>query len=827
VRRLRAALRLAADRADPVRGRLLVSLAWAEAERGRVDLGFRLLDEASLLLPASALPLLHAQRAVLLRRNGRTDRAAPEFDRAIAGLTDPLDLVKALNNRALLRLDTGRVSAAREDLGRALTLARRHALTMMAAVAQMNLGCLDYVSGDLPTALGTFSAIRPVYESVVPGRVAVVDIERARALVAAGLFREADRCLAGALARATSQGQDHTRADALQVRAEAALLAGNPLAAATWSATARSGFRRRGNPRHAALAALLSLRATAQLAPTAAPTPAPTPFWEGSSRTPPPEKSRRLSTGDGEIVARGRRLAAELQKLKLPEDARVAAFVTARALIAGGRAKAAERLIERYGRPGRHDRLDTRLLWRLTRAELARAKRQPETAERELAAGMVTLHRQRGRFGCLDLQTGASAHGRDIARAGLGAALESGRFGAIFRWSERARAQALLLPPVRPPADPATAAALEDLRQTRQAIRTAELRGARPSPGLRVRADELSRAIREAAWSVPGAAGAGAKIATPAGTRAALGDAVLVAYLDTGERLAAIVLGRGTATVVELGERRTAEEAVLRLRADLDTAAGRAMPERLAKAVAQATQEDARRLAAIVIDPIRRRIRDDDLVIVPTGLLATAPWSVLPGLARRPVTVAPSATAWLARRGRRRSNGRTVLVAGPGNQRGPEEVRAIAGRRPGATVLTGAEATPAATLAAIDGAAVAHLAAHGRHEAQNALFSSLELHGGPVLGYDLQRLEEPPELVVLAGCELGLSEVRPGDESFGMASALLAAGTATVVASVSRVADDAASEVMVGLHRRLAAGRTPAEALALEAAGTGFVCLGR
>jgi tetratricopeptide (TPR) repeat protein len=800
VRRLRAALRLAADRADPVRGRLLISLAWVEAERGRVDLGFRLLDEAALLLPPDRLPLLHAQRAVLLRRNGRTDLAAPEFDRAVAGLTDPLDLVKALNNRALLRLDTGRVSAAREDLGRALTLARRHELTMMAAVAQLNLGCLDYVSGDLPAALGTFATVRPVYESVVPGRLAVVDIERARALVAAGLFREADRCLAGALAQAASQGQDHTRADALQVRAEAALLAGNPSAAATWAATARSGFRRRGNPRHEALAALLSLRAAAE---------------------------RAAEPVAGEIVARGRRLAAELQKLKLPEDARVAALVTARALTRVGREKAAEQLIERYGKPGRHDRLDTRLLWRLTRAELARARKQPETADRELVSGMVTLHRQRGRFGCLDLQTGASVHGRDLARAGLRAALESGRFAAIFRWSERARAQALLLPPVRPPADPATAEALEDLRQTRQAIRTAELKGAKPSPKLRARAEELSRTIRETTWSVPGGATAGTRIATPAAVRGALHGAVLVAYLDTGEHLAAIVLGRDTAAVVELGERRAAEEAVVRLRADLDTAAGRAMPGRLATAVARATREDAGRLAALVVDPIRRRIGDHDLVIVPTGLLATAPWAVLPGLARRPVTVAPSATAWLARRKPSGRDGRTVLVAGPGNQRAPEEIRSIAGRRPGATVLTGSAATPAATLAAIDGAGVAHLAAHGRHEAQNALFSSLELHGGPVLGYDLQRLEKPPELVVLAGCELGLSEVRPGDESFGMASALLAAGTATVIASVCRVADDAASEAMAGLHRELAAGRTPAEALAREAAGTGFVCLGR
>ncbi|MCO8269525.1 CHAT domain-containing protein [Actinoplanes sp. TRM 88003] len=142
------------------------------------------------------------------------------------------------------------------------------------------------------------------------------------------------------------------------------------------------------------------------------------------------------------------------------------------------------------------------------------------------------------------------------------------------------------------------------------------------------------------------------------------------------------------------------------------------------------------------------------------------------------------------------------------------------------TVLTGRRAGPAAALAALDGAPTAHIAAHGRHEAENALFSELDLAGGPLLGYDLQRLTRPPGLVVLSSCELGLSEVRPGDETFGLASALLAAGTATVVASVARVADDAARDVMVGFHRALVAGRSPAAALAGVAAGTGFVCLG-
>jgi CHAT domain-containing protein len=170
--------------------------------------------------------------------------------------------------------------------------------------------------------------------------------------------------------------------------------------------------------------------------------------------------------------------------------------------------------------------------------------------------------------------------------------------------------------------------------------------------------------------------------------------------------------------------------------------------------------------------------------------------------------------------------GTSVLVAGPGILRGDEEIAEIAVLHRGSVVLSGSAATPAATMAALDGAGVAHLAAHGRHEAENPLFSALDLHGGPLLGYDLPRLGRPPGVVVLASCELGLTEVRPGDESFGMASALLAAGTSTVIASVGRVADGAATDVMVGLHRALADGVPPAAALAGVAAGTGFVCLG-
>ncbi len=239
----------------------------------------------------------------------------------------------------------------------------------------------------------------------------------------------------------------------MQVRAEAALLAGRPEAAARWARLARARFLGRDNARRAALASLLELRADLAAA-----------------------------GGDPAVIAtRGRALAGRLGTLGLPEDARVASLVAARALIRAGQSGRAARIAARYGPPGRVDRLDTRLLWRLARAELAAAGGQRAEASRQLLAGMAALHRHRAQFGCLDLQTGAAVHGQDLARAGLAAALAGGSPAAVYRWSERARAQALLLPAPRPPDDPAAAAALEELRQARHSLRAGNWPASRPA----------------------------------------------------------------------------------------------------------------------------------------------------------------------------------------------------------------------------------------------------------------------------------------------------------------------------------------------------------
>jgi CHAT domain-containing protein len=175
------------------------------------------------------------------------------------------------------------------------------------------------------------------------------------------------------------------------------------------------------------------------------------------------------------------------------------------------------------------------------------------------------------------------------------------------------------------------------------------------------------------------------------------------------------------------------------------------------------------------------------------------------------------------------SPGSPLLVAGPDLEHAAREVTEIAKSYPGCRPLVAEAATVSASLQALDGAPLAHLAAHGHHDQENFLFSRLDLADGPLMAYDIQQLVTAPRQVVLSSCDVGRTVVRPGEEILGFTAALLYVGTATVISSVSRVADDAAVGMMTAYHRLLAAGTRPAQALA-EAALTEefspFVCFG-
>jgi CHAT domain-containing protein len=196
--------------------------------------------------------------------------------------------------------------------------------------------------------------------------------------------------------------------------------------------------------------------------------------------------------------------------------------------------------------------------------------------------------------------------------------------------------------------------------------------------------------------------------------------------------------------------------------------------------------------------------------------------------------VCPSGSAWLAawRRGLVAPGpqaGPPLLVAGPDLEHAAAEVTQIAKGYAGCRMLLPEAATVSATLHALDGVPLAHLAAHGHHDGENVLFSRLDLADGPLMAYDIQQLTAAPQHVVLSSCDVGRTVVRPGEEILGFTAALLYIGTATVISSVARVADAAAVGMMTGYHRLLAAGANPAEALAEAALAeqfSPFVCFG-
>jgi len=128
-------------------------------------------------------------------------------------------------------------------------------------------------------------------------------------------------------------------------------------------------------------------------------------------------------------------------------------------------------------------------------------------------------------------------------------------------------------------------------------------------------------------------------------------------------------------------------------------------------------------------------------------------------------------------------------------------------------VLEGGAATASAVLEAIDGARLAHLAAHGTFRADGPLFSSLHLADGPLTVYDLERLRRAPYRLVLSSCDSAQMAAVGADELLGLATALLHLGTAGIVASVVPVNDETAVPVMVRLHAGLSHGLTLAEAL--------------
>lgn len=435
-------------------------------------------------------------------------------------------------------------------------------------------------------------------------------------------------------------------------------------------------------------------------------------------------------------------------------------------------------------------------------ARAALLRRDDEGALAQCAAGLREVARLRADLPTIELRALASGHGAELGELGLDVLVRTGRPVQVLRWMERTRAAALLGSLAEPSAPPAERPRVDDLA------------GGVPVPSTSTRtaapvALEPPRRVEAASWRPRGHGRAPAPaVPTLAQLRTALDGRVLVELGQHGGRLVAVVLDGRRVRLVELAGVDAVTEQLHGLLFAL-----RRLADPRSSASAQAARVNAQarlvRLRALLLDPLGVD-PEDELVVVPVGLLHSVPWSALH---EAPVALAPSAAAWVRTAGVAAPSGRTVLVAGPQLDGAREEVEALRAVHPGAQVLGPQDGTAGAVLAALAGADLAHLACHGVLRSDSPMFSSVVLADGPVTVQELHGAGAAPRRLVLASCHSGADVAYAGDEVLGFVSATLSRGTCAVVASLAAVPDVEAVGLMVALHRELAAGATMARAL--------------
>lgn len=459
---------------------------------------------------------------------------------------------------------------------------------------------------------------------------------------------------------------------------------------------------------------------------------------------------------------------------------------------------------------------------------LALARNDLATARAALETALDRVDRERAALPDDDFRSALGAEAEQAHEHLVRVALAQGDSAMLLRDLERGRARALALslPSVNEPPRAAGSTQLRWLRdQWRQAVAEGD---ADRLPGLGGQVRALEHALLEAhrrAALLPATAPAAAeeRFDLPALLDALPDDTAMVVWHQQGDHLLACVLSGGEvrhrAWVADgLAERVRA----LRFQIDSLRFGGPAMRRHAGQLMARA-QVHARALHDRVWAPIepllggRRRV-----VLVPHRELHYLPFCALHDgrqwlVQDHRLSLAPSATVWLAQQQRAAARFDTVLAVGVGGAALPqvaEEIAAVsAAFGAGALALSDGEATQPALAAALPAADVLHLACHGHFRSDNPAFSFLQLGDGPLTLRDARELPLRASLVTLSACETGVSRVAPGDEVLGLVRAFMLAGAGTVLATLWPVEDTASAALMADFYRALRAGATPAGAL--------------
>ncbi|MBX6356951.1 MAG: CHAT domain-containing protein [Micromonosporaceae bacterium] len=803
---LRMSLRFARASGDP--GRVIdaqATLGLTLGLAGRTAAGLAALDEAVRASKGVLAGRVLLRRASLLRELGRYDQALGDLRQAIALLRRAGDTVweaRAYCHRFSILAMLGQAARADRDLAAAARLFADAGQELESAMAVHNRADVALQAGDLPAALGFLDDASRRYEALAVA-VPNLPIDRCAVLLAAGLAPEA---MAVADAATRNPGYATKKAELLFAAARAALAAGEPDIAAERAAAARDLFRAQRRPWWRVRASFVLLRSR----------------YEAGERT-------------GRLRAQASRIADQLDELGA-EEAPTAHLIAGRLAGALGRLADADRHLARAARFRHRGPTFGRPAGWLAHALRAEARGATAAALAACRRGLAAAEEHQQTLGATELRAHATAYGTELAAIAQRHAVRRGDARMLLLWTERWRAGALAVPPVRPPDDRELAADLAALRDVARRLEAAHAEG-----GATARLEQDRLRLEESVRSrTRRAAAAGAS----PGPRRFTGVGEILDGLD-GHRLVELVALDDTLYAVTVVGRRVRAHQVGPIRTAVrEVELARFTLRRFAygrpPAAGMSNLDDvARRLQEALLGPAAAVLDGGPVVVVPPGRLHAVPWSMLPALRGAAVRVAPSAATWLhARRAVPPRGRRVVLVGGPGLAGTAAEVAKIAQGYPDAEVLADGTATADRTLAALDGAWTAHVAAHGVFRAGNPLFSSLRLDDGPLTVYDLGRLRRAPFRLVLSSCDSGVGAPVGADELLGMVSALVPLGTVNLLASVVPVNDAATTPLMMAFHEQLRAGAGFAEALcAAQASGVddpvaaatalSFVALGR
>ncbi|TDC60231.1 CHAT domain-containing protein [Actinomadura sp. GC306] len=737
---------------------------------------------AEAVLQGEDADRLAANKACALARAGRLDEAHELAAHALPRLRDghdPAVLNGLLTNLGLARAFRGDLAAAESDLTEAVAVGEAAGLHHQTAMAKGNLAFVVSRRGDVPRALRLFAEAEP---HLTGERLAQCRFDQAETLIMAGLPGEARPVLTAALDAATANGYRCDIADGYLLLAHAELADANPERCTDAAEQARALFAEQERTGWMLLAEHVLLRAR----------------WACGERSPVLLRSAEAA-------------AARLESGGWADAADEARIVAARVALALGRPSG--HLLSRVGRSD--GSVQAQIAgWHAVALERA-ARADHAGAVAAVGAGLQVTEEHAETLGALDLRARAAGLAGELSELGLGLA---GSASELLAVEERRRAIARPAR-VRPPRDPGRAEALTRLRVL-SVEHTAGMAGSVPAAPAEdvanLEAEIRARTRRRPPGTSPHRFPGVEEVA------AALGERALVEIIKIGPELHAVTVAAGEAHRHHLGPADDAVRETGVIRFAVRRLAAQDAPEPLS-----ALTDAARRLDDALFGPLRRHTGDRELVLAPTGTLHGLPWAVLPSLAGRPFTVVPSVGAWLHAREPKRTDGHVVLVAGPDLDHAGREIAALHRLHPQAIVLDGPDARAERVRDALDGAALVHIAAHGEFREGNPLFSRLRLADGPLVVHDLDEPAAPPRMIVLSACDIG--RAAEGDAVLGMAGALLALGTATIVAAVTPVRDEATPDFMTAFHTALAAGRSPARAMAAlprPEGVAGFLCFG-